>query len=175
MEDVPYELIYAGQVREIQGAYPKAHQAMVNWGRWSRRLQIKPFLCRPALWNMVQADREEWGDEQPEDEQPQRKRSEPLQDVGKDPSEEPKADERLGHAIDVLIHSPEFTAAAAIQDPDFPSVWRVTLKAAYYTRALPEYQMPREADQSYDSFLMFLDGALQRIQGVLDGKVDHTA
>jgi hypothetical protein len=158
MEEIPYEQVFAGQVREIQGHYPQAHQAMVNWGNWSRRLNLKPFLCRPALWNMVKADREEWGEEQPE-EQEERKRSEPLLEVGRDPNDQPKPDDKLGYAIDILIHS-----------QDFAAVWRVVLKAAYFTREIPEYQMPREADVGFDSFILFLDGALGHIQRVLDAQ-----
>jgi hypothetical protein len=169
MEDIPYQWVFAGQVREIQGQYPQAHQALMNWGNWSRRLCIKPFLCRPALWNMVKADREEWGEEpkQKEDEienQVDRKRSEPLQEVGRDPSEEPKPDDKLGRAIDVLIHATEF-----------PPALRNILRASYFTR-VPEYQMPLEAGLKppfhYDSFLALLDGALHQIQGVLDGSME---
>ena len=152
-----WEWIFAGQVRGIQSAFPLAHEALVNWGRWSRELQgLFPTISRPSIWDeAAPGDPTDWTEEG---------------DIGlgiveqreikAEGPEKIESDEKAGTELDVLIHD----------YPNFPAIWRVVLKAAYFTREIPEYQFPREARVKPDSYLTFLDGALRHIEWMLVDK-----
>jgi hypothetical protein len=163
MEDVPYEWIFAGQVREIQAAFPEAHKALVQWGIWSRqRGGIFPTISSPSLWDLAKpGDPSDWVEPPAEVE-----RVEQTEVKAEAANDEP-CDEKTAEASDVLIH-----------DQDFPTVWRRCLAAAYVTREVPEHLFPREASRtpphepkriSHDTFLLMLDGALRFMQGKVVG------
>lgn len=164
MEEIPYEWIFAGQVREIQDAFPIAHKALKQWGIWSRqRGGIFPRLAPPSLWDMAKpGDANDWVEADDIGLPIVEQREIKAEAVGDEP-----CDEKMGEALDVMLHALEF-----------PVVWRRCLSAAYVSRETPEYQFPREATLarpresriSHDNFLQFLDGALQFIEGKLVGQ-----
>lgn len=151
----PFEDIFAGQVREIQAHFLTAHEALTQWGRWSRdKSGIFPRLEPPALWDEYRTSGEGYGEEL----------TEAANEVHVKPElpPEPPANEKQAVELDQLIHTREVGL-----------VWRQVLKAAYYTREIPEYQMPRVAGlkqdrfagSEYDQFICHLDAALRFIQG----------
>jgi hypothetical protein len=159
---IPHEWIFAGQVREIQAAFPLAHDALINWGAWSRDRQgIFPCLARMSLWD--EADTEKFEDFAEEGEQGAA--VVPQAEVKAEAANDEPFMEREAVELDRLMHS-----------PDFPAIWRKCIAAAYFARVL-EYQLPREATYirpremrlSHDSYLAFLDGALRFIDTTLCG------
>lgn len=170
MEDVPYEWIYAAQVREIQAAFAVAHKALVQWGIWSRqRGGIFPSLAPPSMWEMYapsDADKREWV------EASDQLIVVPQTEVKAEAANDDACDEKLAEEMDVLIHELEF-----------PAVWRKCLSAAYVSREIPEYQFPREATAcrprgeriSHDTFLLMLDGALRHIEKQLEHNQQPTS
>lgn len=150
-ETVDWREVFNAEVRGIQAQYPKAHEALRNWGLWSReRGGIFPVLAKPSWTEFYRADRDETHDE--------------LEDVTvvhqlevkAERVEMPRSDERQGEEIDIRVH--------AIR---FPSIWRRVLKAAYVTVEIPEYECPRQAAVGHQGYLMFLDGALAFVERAL--------
>jgi hypothetical protein len=147
---VDWKQILVGRIRAIQAAHPEAHEALKNWGRWSRDLNgVFPTLAGPGIWNLADTDKfDDFGDEQP------RPRLRLVDQAKSERLEEPKADERSAKQLDELIHKPAF-----------PAIWRKVLRAAYVTAESPEYQFPALSTTSEDDFCMFLDGVLAHVQG----------
>lgn len=154
VSDLDWQTIYAQKVRDIQASCPLAHAALKNWALWSRELHgLFPALIPPSIWDMAEPGGQSDWVEPPKDVE----RAEQMPDAKHERIERPIApDVRLGEEIDVRIHALHF-----------PPIWRRVVKATYYTRELPEYQMPREARVGYEGFLVFLDGSLQHIERIL--------
>lgn len=146
--------VYAAEVRGIQDRYPKAHEALKNWGAWSRSsTKDKPRVSCPAIWR--EAKQSEFDDYAEEGEQ-----GEGIVDqveVKAEPAQYESFNERFGEEIDVRIH----------RDIDFPPIWRRCLRAAYVERLL-EHQFPREARVGPSGYLVFLDGSLAHLQKMLE-------
>lgn len=154
VSDLDWQAIYAQQVRDIQASCPVAHAALKNWALWSRELQgVFPTLSPPGIWDLAKpGDPTDWV-EAPADIQ----RVEQTE-VKPERLEKPQtADARLGEEIDIRIHALHF-----------PTIWRRCVRAAYLTREIPEYQMPREARVGHNGFLVFIDGALRYVDRMLD-------
>lgn len=144
------------RVREIQSNHPHAHQALVNWGLWSReRGGIFPTLALTALWDMAQpGDPNDWAEPPEEIERVEQA------EVKAEAANEPMANEKQAAELDAFIH-----------DAEFPAIWRKCLAAAYFRR-VPEYQLPREATSlpphrgriGDETFLEQLSRALQEIE-----------
>lgn len=165
---VDWREVFAGEIRSVQAAYPQAHQALKNWGRWSRELHDIPGLTNdlkaPGLYEG--ADRKNWefaqdGETGIDTPEAIAKRCAADKRVKRERADDLKADDKLGHELDLLIHDYQ----------NFAAIWRVVLKAAYCSREIPEYQFPNEAKLRHEPFLTFLDGALAHLQKVLDNAV----
>ena len=148
--DIDWRDVLTGRIRAIQSAYPEAHEALTNWGIWCRDLRgIHPGLASPGLWKSANVDQwgaEGWGDEQ---EPSKRLHVGPIKG---ERLEEGKADEKAATELDVRIHA-----------DNFPPAWRKILKAAYVTAQVPEHQFPAVAGIGEETFLLFLDGALDHL------------
>jgi hypothetical protein len=66
LRDVDQEEVIRLELRELQGRYPREHQALINWGRWSRdRRGIYPAgVTAPSIWQ--EAPSSKWEFEEPE-------------------------------------------------------------------------------------------------------------
>lgn len=158
VSDLDWQAIYAQQVRDIQASNPLAHAALQNWALWSRELQgVFPALIPPSIWDLAKpGDRTDWV-EAPADIE----RVEQAEVKAERLENRTSADARLGEEIDIRIHALHF-----------PPIWRRVVKATYFTRELPEYQMPREARVGYEGFLVFLDGSLRHLERAMDKDMD---
>lgn len=144
-ETIDWREVFNAEVRAIQSLYPKAHEALRNWGLWSReRGGIFPALAKPGWTEFYQAGREEVTEEH----ETEVERVEQLEVKAEGP-ELPHSDERLGEEVDIRIHALHF-----------PTIWRRVLKAAYVTAEIPEYECPREARVGHQGYLVFLSSAL---------------
>jgi hypothetical protein len=156
-----WQLVFTGQVREIQARYPNAHASLLNWARWTREIKgIYPGLEVWRGWNMGKPieGKEIDGSHGANDEDiANRKRSEPLKEVKADP---------LDDGVPSLERS-AIELDATLTCSDFPPIWRKTIKAAYCYKRVPvaEHQYPIEAGITnpddflaiYDACLAFLD------------------
>lgn len=141
--------VYRAEIRAIQAQYPLAHQALTNWGRWSRELRgIFPSISQPG-WTDYYRPAE--GDFAEEGTEPHPVSVETPVKAQREP--EPHSDERLGIELDIRIHASHF-----------PAIWRRVLRAAYVTIEIPEDQFPQVAKCGPQGYLMFLDGALAHLE-----------
>lgn len=152
--EIDWRDVLTGEIRAIQSYYPQAHEALKDWGLWSRwRLSLYPRLARSSIWHLGPSPKQEDFADDGE------------QGAGVVPQLEVKAEaapverfsERLAVEIDIRVH----------QD-NFPPIWRRCVKAGYVYR-LPEYQWPQNARCGNQGFVMFLDAALNRIQRAMEG------
>lgn len=151
-ETVDWREVFNAEVRAIQAQYPRAHEALRNWGLWSReRGGIFPTLAKPGWTEFYTAGR----DEVTEENTPELEIVIQIEIKAEGP-ELPHSDERQGEEIDIRVHALRF-----------PTIWRRVLKAAYVTVEIPEYECPRQAGVGHQGYLVFLDGALAFLERAL--------
>lgn len=131
-DDIDQSEIERHLVREVQGMYPKEHQALENWGRWSRDLRgVYPADIKPSRI-YSEANREDWdkdgyGDVALTDEMKERLLAGDRK--AERPEEEPH-DPKTAAALDERIHG----------QGGLPDYLRSILRTAYVTREVPEHQ-----------------------------------
>lgn len=149
-EIIDWREIFNGQIREIQARYPLAHEALRNWGLWSRETGgIFPSLAKPGWTEFYKPDGDGYGEAEAI--------PDPTETVKAERVEAPRSDERSGMEVDIRIHALHF-----------PTIWRRVLRAAYVTVEIPEYECPRAARVGYQGYVTFLDAALEHLQGALE-------
>lgn len=121
--------VFPARIRALQAIYPEGHQALLNWGAWSRNDQQRPQGIRsPSLYEGAKTD--EWGDMSDEDvvvvESPEPAKAEArekeIYDVGR------------GADLDIRMHSPG----------GLPDYVRLVMRVVYVFDG-PEFQYVREA------------------------------
>lgn len=134
--------LFSLRVRGLQGIYSEAHQALINWGCWSRdRAGIFPADARPSVWDQFKADENEaWGDVPEESKGPAEKAER---------AEEDPYNELQGLILDERINSPLLCR----------DVSRALVVAYVWT--IPEYQMPARAGCLPDHFCERLEAGLR--------------
>ena len=134
--------LFPVRVRGLQGLYPDAHLALVNWGLWSRdRAGIFPIDARPSVWDQFKADENEAYGAEPEESQGPAEKAERAES---DPY-----NELQGAILDERINSQMLSR----------DVSRVLVVAYVWT--IPEYQMPARAGCLPDHFCERLEGGLR--------------
>ena len=142
--------IFTAEVRAIQGLYPAAHRALVNWGAWSRdRSGIFPSLSPPGLW--AQCDTDKFGDFADETDEPERIK--PMEPAKAERAETEPYDEKTAVELDELLHA------------EFPYKIRKCLLVAYVTVSVPEGQFPALSCCTHADFLARLAQVLGRVEG----------
>lgn len=124
--DLDLEEIERHLVREVQGMYPKEHQALINWGRWSRdRRGIYPAgVTAPSIWQDAPTSKWEFDDD-PEEYSPHI----PIVAAAKgDRPEGEDYDEKSAVALDERIHG----------YGGLNETMRSVLEVAYLTRSVQE-------------------------------------
>lgn len=136
--------LFTAEIRAIQSMYPEAHEALLNWGRWSRdRYGIGPRDARCSTWQYAKPDApEEYGEDVPE----ALRTNAEVKAEG--PDREPY-DERLGVILDERMHGPGGLGV------EIRRVLRVT-----YCSTIPEPQLPRECGCLPHAFKERLSAAL---------------
>lgn len=112
-------------IRELQSTHDRAHQALMNWAKWSRdrRGIYPPGVVPPAIWNDAPVSK--WEHE----EIPEKTERQVLQAPEKgDRPEEEEHDEKSAVILDERIHAPG----------GLPEYLRSVLNVAYITRYTPE-------------------------------------
>ena len=102
-------------------------------------------------WTQFYQAPEEWADEE---DVAKAEKVIPLPETLSERAETPRSDALSAEAIDIRLH----------RYVDFPPVWRRVLKATYLSVEIPEYEFPRHAKVGYEGFLVFLEGALERLE-----------
>ena len=146
-DSVDMSEVFTAQVRALQAMYPEAHEALVNWGRWSRdRRGIFPAEGRTHIWDAF--DRAEWDRTGYGDQEADEQRLE----VGDRKAErlEEEYDEKAGFDLDERIHSPG----------GLPDYLRLVIRAAYVTRETPEDQFPNMCGCTPQAFMERLEMCL---------------
>lgn len=158
-----WRLVYTGRIRGIQARHQRAHDELLNWGRWTRELaDVYPSRGQVFPWSpagvATHQELREWASASDVGDLSNRKRSEPLTEVKPDPADELPSAELAATELNDLIHA-----------QDFPAVWRKIIAKAYSRRLPPlEYQLPnscgfRDPDdfaEVYDAMLAYLDEVL---------------
>lgn len=142
--DLSDELVI--RIRALQEMHSRAHQALLNWSRWSRdRRGIFPAISKPHIWQEYkQSEADDWG----EDHAVSNERL--AQDDRKTERPEDEAyDEKAAQTLDERIHSPMA-----------PLYLKQLLRTAYITRDVPEYQFPRACGCPPHAFTERLENAL---------------
>jgi hypothetical protein len=149
MNQADYAAAFTGEVRGIQSAYPQAHQALRNWGLWSRdRAGIFPCISRPSIWNEYAPKVGDFAEENLDRELPR------DEVVKQEMAETPDYSEKEAVELDEYMHGPEGLVYAI----------RKCLLVAYVSLEIPEDQFPKLAGVTHEGFLMSLTSALYRIQ-----------
>lgn len=140
--------LFPARVRGLQGIYPEAHRALVNWGLWSRdRAGIFPIDARPSVWDQFKADESEaWGEDDAE------KMVAEAVHVKAERAETEPYEELDARDLDARIN--EFAALAEfVKD---------VLVTAYGARGyIPEHQYCRSAGCGQDAFCERLEAGLR--------------
>lgn len=139
--------ICVARIRSLQAIHNEAHQALVNWGRWSRdRYKIFPKpIESPSIWD--EAVPSKFGDFADEGEG---ERIETTGPAKAERAEKEPYDELKGHQLDERIHARDGLA----------QYLRDALKMAYVSREVPEDQFPRLTGCSEDTFCERLESCL---------------
>jgi hypothetical protein len=146
--------IFPIRVRSLQADFPQAHQALVEWGSWSRdrKGMAPPPIQPPRIWDEFKPDENESYGEVTEEttivEQTE---------VKAERAEDDPYDELQGTILDERMHSPGGLAMEV----------RNALKVAYVHRYVLEANYPRQAGCSQDAFLERLEAGLRFAQRFL--------
>lgn len=146
---VAEEAMFVERVRRLQDEHARAHQALVNWGSWSRdRRGIFPVqITPPKVWDQFKADEnEEWGViddktvlvESAEPDKAERAEDDPYNEL-------------QGHQLDERLHGYGGLGYEV----------RIALRVAYVRRDIHEIQYPRAAGCGKDGFLERLEAGLK--------------
>lgn len=119
--------VAAARIRGLQGIYTEAHEALRNWGAWSRdRRGIFPTLTPPAMWDQFKRDGTEGyadeGEREPEAVETPPAKAEAAE---REPYQELPA-----RVLDERMHSPG----------GLNNEIRRALRIAYVSVDIPEYQ-----------------------------------
>ena len=136
------------RIRDLQSRYPREHQALVNWGAWSRdrRGIFPPEIVPPKVWDQFKRDENEsWGEK--DDATVVVESAEP--DKAERAEEEPY-NELHGLQLDERLHGYGGLSEAI----------RGALKAAYVRRDIHESQYARAAGCGQDAFCERLEAGL---------------
>jgi hypothetical protein len=118
-------------IRDLQSQFHAAHEALANWGRWSRdkRGIYPPGVVPPAIWNDAPVSK--WEIEEEPDYDPYKK----ILTVAEkgDRQEEEDYDEKTAVMLDERIHGHGGLSESL----------RSVLEVAYVTRYTPEDRMHR--------------------------------
>ena len=145
--DLIYSEIACARIRALQAMYPDAHEALRNWGAWSRdRYQIGPRDAQPGIWDEAVVSK--FGDFADESDTPAIVGD--TKPAKAERADREEYDEKAGAELDERIHN----------SPDFPAYQRDILRIAYVSRETPEDQFPRHAGCSEDTFCERLEGCL---------------
>lgn len=138
-----WQLVLQLQIREIENRHRALHEDLIDWGRWGRGLGQKPGCTRPGIWDLP-------GDYDPD--------LDP--DAVPEPPQAP-VNERRMMELDSRIGDLA----------EFPAVWRKTLainyigarsRAGYYV-LVPEWQRPKEAKMTDETYRMALSEAMRTL------------
>jgi hypothetical protein len=151
MNQSDFVAAFVAEVRGIQGFYPKAHQALRNWGFWSRdRSGIFPCISKPSIWDEYDSSKADFAEEGEGQQVVQQT------EVKQERAETPDFNEKEAVELDELLHD------------RFPYEIRKCLLVAYVTAEIPEEQFPRFSCCTHEGFLMSLTSSLHRIQEALE-------
>lgn len=151
--DIEAGEIFSARVRGLQAIYPEAHQALVNWGSWSRdRAGIfPPGIIPPGLWN--EAVPSKFGDFADASDLERVEVVEQTEAKAEAAEKEPY-DEKQGALLDERIHG--LGGLAVYQ--------REALRVAYVTREVPEDQFARLSGCTEDAFCERLEACLMFVR-----------
>lgn len=140
---------FTEHVRALQAIHSEAHEALLNWGRWSRDLKrvFPPGI--PESPTFREATPSKFGDFA-DDSDLLRVEVVAQTETKAERSEEEPYDERSGALLDERIHG----------YGGLPIFIREVLKAAYVSREVPEEQFHRMAGCSRDAFRERLEAGL---------------
>jgi hypothetical protein len=130
MRDIQSQELERAEIRAIQGLYPTAHQALMNWGRWSRdRRGIFPSENPPpsAIYDAI--NRSEWDKDGYGEVEADAERL-AVDDRKAERADTEPYDELKGYELDVRIHAAR----------DMPEYFKSVLRVAYVTAEVPEDQ-----------------------------------
>jgi hypothetical protein len=138
--------IFTARVRGLQGIYSAAHEALKNWGAWSRdRRGIYPSMSPPGMWAQYKPDdSDEYGDE-PEVPPPE------AVPVKAEAAEHELYEEKTAFILDERMHSPG----------GLGQMVREAIKIAYVSREVPESQFSRLAGCTDDAYCERLETCLR--------------
>lgn len=169
---VTREETVTGQIREKFHRYYIATAALENWARWAKGGAGGPMLSLTSIFRFAKTS--EYGEHEDEGLPPEviaaMKRSEPLNEVGRDPIEAMEVDKRQAWIVDQMLHREQT-----------PRMWRGVAYAFLW--AGPEHYMPSHAGifmcrfqpehkrraVSDDEFVTCLESLLEFVDLMLDG------
>lgn len=146
----PVDSVFTAQIRALQGIYPEAHRALINWGAWSRDLRnvYPPGVVVSPTWR--EALPSKFGDFADEDEEGVG-RNDHVEPAKAEALEREPYDELAGRNLDERMHGPGGLSVEV----------RVAMRVAYLSRETPEEQFPRHAGCNHDAFRERLETALR--------------
>lgn len=146
--------IQTARFRGLQGIYSKEHEALMNWGKWSRDERgIRPVEARTSIYDQIREDdRAGWGDLPPADDS-YRVRIAVVPRKAERPEEE-TYDAKAAEALDIRVNALGGLSEAA----------RSVLRVAYVWRDIPEHQFPNRCSCSWDAVCERLEEALRFVR-----------
>ena len=118
--------LFVAQIRALQALNPAAHDALINWGAWSRHRCVGPGFARAHIFDQHDGDLDGYADE----------------NVEASTDAPAKAEAKLA---DTYVELPASILDERIHSPGgLPLEMRKVLRVAYVLQ-IPEYQQPRLA------------------------------
>jgi hypothetical protein len=111
---------FAAHVTALQKMHSEAHDALVNWGQWSREGHAYPKVDAPTLFTLW--DHRDYDDE---DVDPAELRAPPpgYTLITHEEEDVVHSDPKRGERVDILLHQ-----------HDCPRPWRTVARVTYYSR-----------------------------------------